>query len=64
MSTLSMPPLAVSPAAAATLLGIGRTTMYELLDAGRIPSIKAGRRRIIPVKALEEFLALAEVSAA
>lgn len=49
-------PLAVSPDTAAELLGIGRTKLYELLDAGRIASLKVDRRRIIPMKALEAFL--------
>lgn len=52
----SLPPLAVSPDTAAELLGIGRTKLYELLDAGRIASLKVDRRRIIPMKALEAFL--------
>ena len=50
-------PLAVSPDAAADLIGIGRTKLYELLDVGRIPSIKVGRRRLIATAALEQFLA-------
>ncbi len=51
-----LPPLAVSPDTAANLIGIGRTKLYELLDAGRIPSQKCGRRRLIRVSALEAFL--------
>lgn len=35
--------------------GIGRTSLYELLQAGEIDSIKVGRRRIIPADALQEF---------
>ncbi|MEQ1698920.1 MAG: helix-turn-helix domain-containing protein [Ilumatobacteraceae bacterium] len=58
MSTApELAPLAVSPDTAANLLGIGRTKLYELLDTGRITSIKVDRRRIIPMKALEAFLA-------
>ena len=53
----ALPPLAVSPDTAADLIGIGRTKLYELLDAGRIPSQKCGRRRLITIKALEQFLA-------
>jgi len=54
--SIDLSPLAVSPDTAASLIGIGRTKLYELLDAGRIPSQKCGRRRLITVKALEAFL--------
>ena len=52
-----MHPLVVSPEAAAALIGIGRTKLYELLSDGRIPSISVGRRRLIATVALEQFLA-------
>jgi excisionase family DNA binding protein len=37
------------------LTGVGRTLMQELLDSGRIRSVRAGRRRLIPLDALREF---------
>ena len=37
------------------LMGVGRTLMQELLDSGRIRSVRAGRRRLIPLEALREF---------
>jgi excisionase family DNA binding protein len=40
---------------AANQLGVGRTLMQELLDSGRIRSVRAGRRRLVPVDALREF---------
>lgn len=55
-------PLAVGPAVAAGLLSIGRTTLYGLLDSGAIPSRKCGRRRLIEVRALQDFLTNSEAS--
>lgn len=49
--------LAVSPEQAAVALGIGRTTVYDLISRGQLRSLRVGRRRIIPVAALETFLA-------
>ncbi|GAA1608715.1 helix-turn-helix domain-containing protein [Catellatospora bangladeshensis] len=46
----------VRPAEAAELLGICRDTVYVLMRAGRLRSVKAGRARLIPVTAIEEFL--------
>jgi len=41
---------------AARRLGIGRSLMYELLDAGQIESIHVGRLRKVPVEALTEYV--------
>ena len=40
---------------AAELLGIGRTRVYAELQAGRLRSVRSGRRRLIPTSALAEF---------
>ncbi len=40
-------PLALGPAQAARALGISRGQLYLLLAAGKIPSFKLGRRRLI-----------------
>ena len=48
--------LAVSPAEAARILGLGRTKLYELMAANEITSIKIGTRRLIRVSAIEAFL--------
>lgn len=48
--------LAFSPDEAAAALGLGRTTIYQLLTAGAIRSVKVGKRRLIPRNALDEFL--------
>ena len=41
---------------AARRLGIGRTLMYELLDAGEIASVHIGRLHKVPVGALQDFI--------
>lgn len=38
------------------LLGIGRTTIYRLMDVGELPYVKIGPRRFIPKGALRELL--------
>ncbi len=40
----------------ASLLGLGRTAAYEATRRGEIPSRRLGRRVIVPVPALLEWL--------
>ncbi len=44
--------LLVSVAEAAEWLSVSRTTAYDLISAGMIPSVKVGRRRLVPTEAL------------
>jgi excisionase family DNA binding protein len=55
-------PLAVSPSEASRMLGVGRTLLYAELAAGSIPSFSIGRRRLIRVEALREWIAKREAS--
>jgi excisionase family DNA binding protein len=48
--------LAVGIAEAARRLGLSPRTVATLLSRQELPSRKVGRRRIIPVRALEAFL--------
>jgi excisionase family DNA binding protein len=41
---------------AARQLSIGRTTMYALLKAGHIPSVRVGQLRRIPATALTDYV--------
>ena len=41
---------------AARVLSIGRTTMYELVNAGEIKVVHIGRSARVPVAAVEEFV--------
>jgi len=52
----------VRPAEAAALLGVCRDTVYVLMRSGRLRSVKAGRARLIPLSAIDEFLASDEVA--
>jgi excisionase family DNA binding protein len=49
--------LLVRPTEAAESLGLSRTTLYTLLDNGELDSIKVGTARLIPVDALQRFIA-------
>ena len=41
---------------AASLLTLGRSSMYQAVRNGSIPSVKLGRRLLIPRAALERLL--------
>ena len=49
-------PLLVNPERLSTLLGLSHSTIYELLATGEIPSFKVGRRRVIPLTAVEQWI--------
>lgn len=42
---------------AARQLGIGRTMAYGLVASGALRSMKVGSRRLVPLSALDEFIA-------
>ena len=48
--------MALKPKEAAALLGIGRSTLYALLAAGVIPSIRIGRAVRVPVDQFRDWL--------
>lgn len=52
--------ISVSPAEAARITGVGRTTLYKALGSGALRSFKIGKRRLIKVDALHAWLAGAE----
>jgi len=54
----SAPPALLDVEEAARALGLGRTSVYHELMAGRLRSVKVGRRRLVPGDALDEFAAL------
>ena len=41
---------------AAERLCISKSHLHRLVDSGKIPSIRVGRRKLIPVAALERFV--------
>lgn len=54
---VSVEPLLVRVEEAARLLSLSRSTIYEMLDAGELPSIRRGTARRIPTAALREWVA-------
>jgi excisionase family DNA binding protein len=48
--------LLLSPEETCATLGVKRATLFKLLAAGIIPSIKIGRLRRIPVDALHRYV--------
>ena len=51
-----MEALAVSTKTAAAMIGLSVNTVKTYTRTGRIRTVRAGRRTIIPIRALEEFL--------
>lgn len=51
-----MSKLLLTPAEAADLLGLGRSTIYELMAAGDLESLCIGRARRIPHDALAAYI--------
>ena len=49
-------PLTLSVTEAASLLGISRALAYELVARGELPSLRLGRRVVVPRRALEELV--------
>ena len=49
--------LALSVDEAGALLGISRDLAYDLVARGELPSVRLGRRLVVPRRALEEALA-------
>ena len=56
MSTQHTSRLAISLKEARQALGISRSLVYRMADDGRLPTVRVGRRRLVPVRALEELL--------
>jgi excisionase family DNA binding protein len=48
--------LLLRPEEAARLLAIGRSKLYELLASGELASVRIGRLRRVPLRAVEEFI--------
>jgi excisionase family DNA binding protein len=48
--------LTLTVAEAAALAGVAKCTLYESIRRGEVPSIRIGRRLLIPRRALERML--------
>ncbi len=55
---LSVPsvPLVASVDETAHLLGIGRTTLYQLMMSGALKSFKVGKRRLVSRASIDEYV--------
>lgn len=51
------PILGVRPNEACRIVGIGRTTLYELVAAKKVRLVKIGRASVIPMEDLRRLLA-------
>lgn len=49
-------PLLVRVEEAARILSLSRSTVYEMMDAGELPSVRRGMARRIPVAALRAWV--------
>lgn len=58
MDLYLVPPTArlLSIEQAARCLGIGRTTMFDLIRDGAVETVRIGHRHLVPVEALAEFI--------
>jgi excisionase family DNA binding protein len=54
---VSTTPLSVTIKVACKLVGIGNTTMWNLIKTRRVKTVKIGRRRLIIFSSLESLLA-------
>ena len=57
---MSTDKLLLSVPEAAGRLSIGRAALYDLIRTNRLRTVKIGRRRLVPVAALAEAIALLE----
>jgi len=48
--------LALSVEEAAECLGVGRSAMYDAVKSGRVPIVRFGRRILVPVHGLQQWL--------
>ena len=53
---INMDKVLLTPVEAATALGIGRSKLYELLQSGRLPSVRIGACRRIPAASIHRFV--------
>ena len=57
INTLDAGRRAVSVEEAAIQLGVGRSLAWSLVREGKLRSVRAGHRVLVPLSALDEFLA-------
>jgi excisionase family DNA binding protein len=63
IATPVMPRLAYSIAESEALIGLSRSTIYRMIEAGTLNTVLHGRRRLVPARELERILSTAAVPA-
>ena len=58
MDEHEIPPVLYRVEEAAEALRLSRSVLYELIRSERLRTVKVGRRRLVPVDALRECVAL------
>jgi excisionase family DNA binding protein len=53
----AIPPVLYRVEEAAEALRLSRSVIYELIRSSRLRTVKVGRRRLVPVAALDEYVA-------
>ena len=49
-------PVAYDVGEAAEALRLSRSALYELIRSGQLRTVKSGRRRLVPVSALSDYI--------
>lgn len=49
-------PIILTPAEAMDVLGVGKNTMYRLLNSGQLPAVRIGRSWRISMDAIHQFI--------
>ena len=49
-------PIVLTPSEAIDVLGVGKNTMYRLLNSGRLPAVRIGRSWRISMDAIHQFI--------
>lgn len=58
----TIPPMLTSVNAACETLNVGRTSLYGLINSGRLDTVKLGRRTLIKVSSIKALIGEAEAS--
>ena len=56
MVTIDPAPLSVRVAEASRMIGIGRTKIYELIQAGDLETVKIGRATLVTMRSLRRLI--------
>ena len=56
ITTPPVEPVAVRINDAARMIGLGRTSIYELIAEKKLPTVRIAGRRLVPVKAIRELI--------